>query len=299
LIMRWLVNSNGQTSGPMEEAMLAALVKAGQIAADAMVREETDIAWEPIAQTKFAVPSAQSADALLPRVKTKQKPWFDPNNLTFGQGLLAVIGILGFAVAGVTTLVHEANDDPVPPLPAAPEAVATPTPEPAPPTHGELLARTADLSTAIAILKPDFELTGEGNAPAAALLATWSGLHMTWPALQKIPETQKALVMKEPAAEVGKRLCWSGSVFEISTDHSAGYQVYDGGIMGDDGGIVRFFAVGSSGDIVEHSWARVCGIVTGAVAYPNSGGGTTHGVHVVGMFDLPKNKAGYAPASAR
>ena len=296
--MRWLVNSNGQTSGPMEEAMLGALVKAGQIAPDAMVREETDIAWEPIAQTQFALPEVKAADAQPPPAKKKQKPWFDPNNLTLGQGLLAVIGVLGFAVALIVLLLG-AKDDPVPPLPAAPETVAAPTPEPAPPTRGELLARTAELSKAIDILKPAFELSGEGNAPAAALLATWSGLHMTWAALQKIPETQKALVMKDPAAEVGKRLCWSGSVFEISTDHSAGYPVYDGGIIGDDGGIVRFFAVGSSGDIVEHSWARVCGIVTGAVAYPNSGGGTTHGVHVVGMFDLPKNKTGYAPASAR
>jgi len=38
----------------MDEAMLTALVKAGQVAADAMVREEEDIAWEPITQTRFA-----------------------------------------------------------------------------------------------------------------------------------------------------------------------------------------------------------------------------------------------------
>lgn len=51
--MRWLVSVNGQVSGPMDEAMTAGLVKAGQIAPDSLLREESGVGWVPIVQTPF------------------------------------------------------------------------------------------------------------------------------------------------------------------------------------------------------------------------------------------------------
>jgi len=70
--MRWLVNSNGQTSGPMEEAMLAALVHAGQIADDAMVRKEAEDSWQPIAGTHLMAPETKppSLPAAAPKTPT-------------------------------------------------------------------------------------------------------------------------------------------------------------------------------------------------------------------------------------
>ena len=40
----------------------------------------------------------------------------------------------------------------------------------------------------------------------------------------------------------------------------------------------------------QHEPARFCGIATGRDTYANTGGGTTHAVRVVGMFDLPENR---------
>ncbi len=105
--------------------------------------------------------------------------------------------------------------------------------------------------------------------------------------------------MKDPEAELGKRLCWSGSVLDISTDRAAGFPLYLGELVDYNGDILNFYAVGSTGALVERSQARICGIATGTVAYQNTAGGITQTVRVVGMFDLPENRKGYEPASMR
>lgn len=53
---------------------------------------------------------------------------------------------------------------------------------------------------------------------------------------------------------------------------------------------MRFAAVASTGELVAQSSANFCGVTTGKYSYSNSGGGTTHAVFLVGMFDLPENK---------
>lgn len=76
----------------------------------------------------------------------------------------------------------------------------------------------------------------------------------------------------------------------IHTDKSTGKPIYMGGLMTNDVKVIRFVAVGSSGELVENSSARFCGFVMGLNSYSNAVGGTTHGVSVVGMFDLPENQ---------
>jgi hypothetical protein len=110
----------------MEEAMLVALVKAGQIADDAMVREEAEGSWQPIAGTHFvarpkakppSLPSVQAEKA--PKPKTRS----DPNNITAGQGLLAVLALVAVAIAFLfVTNAPKGDSGPPPPLPAAPAA---------------------------------------------------------------------------------------------------------------------------------------------------------------------------------
>jgi hypothetical protein len=124
----------------------------------------------------------------------------------------------------------------------------------------------------------------------AMTFAVWSTKHMVWASIQKQPETKHALVLKDPVSERGKKMCSSGTMIEIRVDRSTGNPIYDGGIMSNGGKVTRFMAVGSSGELVENSPARICGIVTGTYSYGNSAGGTTHAVNVVGMFDLPENK---------
>ena len=62
---------------------------------------------------------------------------------------------------------------------------------------------------------------------------------------------------------------------------------------------VSFFAVQSTGDLVEGSRARLCGVVTGRYSYSNTGNGTTHAVKVVGVFDLAENRSAGTSAPAR
>jgi hypothetical protein len=175
-----------------------------------------------------------------------------------------------------------------------PEAITTaaPTPSPAPrePTVLERLDAQTDLAGGLGVIGGRFKDSRDDMDPAAAVFAGWSTKHMTWLDLQKIPETKFALVLKDPEAVRGKRLCSSGSIVEIRVDRSSGKPVYIGGLMSPSGNVTRFLAVGSSGELVERSQARVCGVVTGTYSYGNSGGGTTHAVNVVGMFDLPDNK---------
>jgi hypothetical protein len=61
--------------------------------------------------------------------------------------------------------------------------------------------------------------------------------------------------------------------------------------------VVVFYAVGETGDLVAGSRTRLCGIVTGLHSFLNSGGGVTHAIRAVGMFDLPENRRPVAAAT--
>lgn len=168
-----------------------------------------------------------------------------------------------------------------PPPPPAP---------PKPPTLAEQLMAQTSLQGALSVTKPHFVDSNEGLTPAAAALALWGTSNLRWSELNALPETKFALVMKDSEAERGKRLCAGGSIIEIAVDRSSGSPVYMGGLITPGGKVLRFAALGSTGELVQNSSARFCGVVTGRESYSNSGGGTTHAVFAVGLFDLPENK---------
>jgi hypothetical protein len=88
----------------------------------------------------------------------------------------------------------------------------------------------------------------------------------------------------------GKRLCAPGVLIEIAVEKaSSTKKAASGLLMSDAGNLFRFYALGSSGELVAQSRARLCGVVTGRFDYSNSAGGTGHAVKIVGMFDLPEN----------
>jgi len=173
---------------------------------------------------------------------------------------------------------------------AEPAAVPTPPPPPKEPTVVERLAKQEDLAGALALIQPMFKDAFNEPDPAGMVFAGWAAHHLTWADIQGVTQTKRSLVMKDPDAERGKRLCPAGSVIQIQVDRSAGKPVAHGLLLTDSMDIYKFSAVGSSGELVEKSVARLCGIVIGKYDYSNSAGGTGHAVALVGMFDLPENK---------
>jgi hypothetical protein len=167
---------------------------------------------------------------------------------------------------------------------------APPPPPPREPTPLELLASKRQIRSALTIVQPTFGDSVNTTDGGAAVFATWAAQHMLWSDLTAQPETKHALVLKDPALERGKRLCSSGTLAEIQVDRTVTPPVYVGGVVSSALKVTRFVAVRSTGDLVENSQARLCGIVTGTQSYTNAGGGSTQAVFVVGMFDLPENK---------
>lgn len=163
-------------------------------------------------------------------------------------------------------------------------------------SNGELIGPKvrpwANLREAVASTRMEMsDVQGGDVSTGAAKLAIWGAENMRWADLQEIPTTKYGLVMKDPDAQRGHKLCASGRVIEIEVDRSVpGSKVFLGGMYDDGGRIYRFVALQSTGEIVADSHARLCGIVTGQQHYPNSAGGVTHAVHLVGLFDLPENR---------
>lgn len=178
---------------------------------------------------------------------------------------------------------------PAPPAPEPMVFVAPPQPPPEDDLEKKLMAKKS-IADAFKMLQVGMsEVGASGHDAAANLLAVWSAERLTWAGLSEAPETTFGKVMKDVEAERGKRLCAAGVVIEIEVDRKFPRPMYRGGLSS-TGGVVRFIAVHSTGELVSRSPARICGAVTGRESYENSGGGTTHAVQVVGIFDLPENR---------
>lgn len=172
--------------------------------------------------------------------------------------------------------------------------------EPTPTTPAPLKLSWSNLREAIAETRAKMtDIQGGDLSDGAALLALWGDENMRWNELQEIPMTKYGLVMKDPDAQRGKKMCVSGKIIEIALDKSVpGKRIFEGGMFSDAGEIYRFIALHSTGEIMANSRARFCGVVTGQQHYQNSAGGVAHSVHLVGMFDLPENKSVTSSASS-
>lgn len=162
---------------------------------------------------------------------------------------------------------------------------AAPRDEKAVPFVMDRLLKTSSLSVAFDILKPQMKDPIRERDEAVHLLGLWSTKFMTWEGLNALGETTRAKAMKDTDIERGSRLCSSGMIMEISADRSSKTPMYTGTMIDTGGNRLSFLAVRSTGNLVERSPARICGIVTGQ---------STLTVHVVGMFDLPENRKAVA-----
>lgn len=136
------------------------------------------------------------------------------------------------------------------------------------------------------------ETGGEGGSRGSLLFTVWAAKHMHWSDVSVAKdETSYALVRKDSESERGKRMCTSGQLVQIEVERlPTGGKVSTGLLDSNAGNLYHFITAGSSGQLVEQSYARVCGVVTGSYDYENSAGGTGHAVGLIGMFDLPENK---------
>jgi len=156
----------------------------------------------------------------------------------------------------------------------------------------QMLGSLKTLDQVISTAQPQMtDVHGADVSVGAAWLALWGAENLRWSELQKVPETKYGLVMKDSDAHRGKRLCVKGQVIEIALDRTVpDHKVFIGGMFSGSGNIYRFIAVQSTGEIVQNSNARFCGVVAGQQHYENSIGGVAHAVQLVGMFDLPENR---------
>lgn len=202
-----------------------------------------------------------------------------------------------FALVAALAVAACGNNDAPPnhsvpaPAPAVPTVPAAPAAPAAAPSAPEASSKPLDLQGALAIAIPEMEDVQDAPASkGAALLAVWGASAMKWSELQALDTAKYAMVMKDSASQRRKLICTTGRIIEIAVDRSTGSPLFFGGMFDDAGKLYRFIAVGSTGELVQNSRAKFCGVVTGQLHYQNSMGGVAHSVQLVGMFDLPANR---------
>lgn len=144
------------------------------------------------------------------------------------------------------------------------------------------------MSDALVATVPYMKATHEDANEGTLLFSTWAAKGLRWSLLGTLEETKQALVMKDYERELGKRICANGRIAQIQASRTELGTFYEGSISNGPG-YVRFVAVGSTGELVEGSVSKFCGVVTGTYSFANLGGGTTITVQAVGMFALPEN----------
>lgn len=166
---------------------------------------------------------------------------------------------------------------------AAPPA---PKPPPAPTSFSEVVTRIGG----------DFSDFKEEFPEPALLLAQWSAVHdVKIDEILGFPSTSIASAMKNSSSARAQRICASGRILQVAAETVAGSEISQGLIADNGANYVRFIAFGSSGDLVKNSPAKFCGLVIGRSYFQNLGGGTTESLGLIGMFDLPSNRAPKPP----
>lgn len=129
------------------------------------------------------------------------------------------------------------------------------------------------------------------SSKATYLITYWSSFHMKWnDVFVSNNETSFKKSRKDIGEERFKKMCVDGNLIQIEVIKPDDKSKWFVGLMMDKyHNIYHFNAVKGSGDLVEGSFATYCGLVTGLYDYSNSGGGTSHAIDMVGMFDLMEN----------
>lgn len=161
-----------------------------------------------------------------------------------------------------------------------------------PSLHDQMMA-TSSLSRALSLARKVMTDERGKLSKGAALLAFWAARNgLKVGQVRALPESGYKSVMKDSDEERGRYICTRGKLIEIRAEKTAYGKLYEGGMFMGWGysKVARFIAVGSTRGINQGSRARFCGVVIGRYSYSNSGGGTTHAVQLVGVFDIAENR---------
>lgn len=148
-------------------------------------------------------------------------------------------------------------------------------------TPAERIVKAPRFEDAIVIARPAMTDTTAELGPGHRLLATYASQRLRWADVDVAPETTLGHVLKDPAAERGKRLCVDGELARIERRDLARRKIFVGELATPAGDRVAFVAVGSTGELVKRSRGRLCGAAIGRAG---------DAVSIVGMFDLPENR---------
>ena len=204
--------------------------------------------------------------------------------LKIGAGV-AVVAIAAGLVAR-SAVAPSAPPTQVSPVDTSPAPV-----QPRPPDQITEVMAKPTLGAAVAYARPYMTHAVNTSSPGTLLVTLWAIRMMVWKDVAVASdETTHAKIKKDADAEIGKRLCASGTIIEIAAVKDPHGPLYDGLLMTNAMNLFHFHAVGSTGDLVAQSPGRICGVVTGKFDYNNSAGGVGHAVDLVGMFDLPENR---------
>lgn len=287
---QWYIRADGEPVGPLSTDLVVRGIQAGRVPAHAAVMDAADGAWRPLSTVPTFATALQGgvlpaqpptpAEATLPPLPSQTR-W---------QPVVGILGVLVLIPVALSLFSKSRQPEATRPATTAPPPV-TVTAKPEPPREpalAEKLRDTKRLPDALALLVADIEDTRDKPDRASSILALWMGEHPSWSAIERLPETTHAKIMKDSESERGKRLCVSGQVVQIAKEQ--GTKLFFGTMSDDSGRMTYYYAAGSTGDIVDGHRARFCGVSAGRFSYENTGGGTTHAVRLVGMFDLPENR---------
>ncbi len=200
-------------------------------------------------------------------------------------GMLVSFGIL--CVAAACTESSQAAQSPKASSPSS-----TAVPVAAEETPLEKSSKLPNFEAAREFAKPFMTDVSNETSEGTRIFGAWALGHLKLSdVLVAKDETTFALVQKDPDEERGKRVCYGGTIVQIEVVKTPQGKGYEGILINQRRDLFRFLVAGSTGALVGQSWGRVCGIVIGKYEYSNSGGGTGHAIQVVGMFDLPENRA--------
>lgn len=179
-------------------------------------------------------------------------------------------------------------------MPIYPAPTVTPiAPEPAAkaPSPVEQVVGLSRFADVLEIARGHMADTTDGPSYGSLLVAVWLGKRGAWSDVDtQRDETSIGKVKKDSDAERGKRMCVSGSIVQIAKDARVPGAFF-GNLMTGSFNVVNFVSFGSTGELVEHSHVRFCGVVAGNYAFANVSGGETQSVQMAGVFDLPENRA--------
>jgi hypothetical protein len=184
-----------------------------------------------------------------------------------------------------------------PSQPAAPAAVATTPPQE---SRLERILKIESFEDALAALKPLMKDDYNSVSDGSTMLMIWAAKNPIafrrnfqnvvkdrWASMLSA-QTSASRIKKDPVGERGKRICAWGHVVSIHYQRTDVGNINSGQLLTSVGDVFDYVAIEADPafekEIVERTRVKLCGVFTELNDYPNSAGGTSHGLRVIGHF---------------